>query len=303
MPRIAYFVLRKGNGIRNTRIIQANPTTSKPGHLMLKWPVMKLVEASGIHPGDVVAFVGAGGKTTAIWRAQAELVAEGVRAIYTTTTKMMEPVLPGDGALNLASHPDAIRISALLDRAPRLVLAAHRLGDPVTPHADHPVPSRPFKLDGLPPDMLDDLAARLPGVTWLIEADGAKGCGLKVPAAHEPVIPRRATTVVVMAHLDALGQPLDETTVHRAGDASLILGVPVGTLLTTAIFARVLCDETLGLKDVPEGARAVAMLTQRSTTLHPEALALADQLLRGRYCRVVVAALRADEPILTSMIC
>ena len=158
---------------------------------------MKLCEALGIRPGEVVTFVGAGGKTTAIWRAQAELAAEGERVIATTTTKVMEPVLPRDGALMLAARPDAVRVADLLDRAPRLVLAARRLGNPAPAHADHPVPSRPFKLDGLPSEILDGLVAQLTGVTWLVEADGAKGCGIKIHAVHEPVIPASVTTVVV----------------------------------------------------------------------------------------------------------
>jgi probable selenium-dependent hydroxylase accessory protein YqeC len=205
----------------------------------------------------------------------------------------------------LTVRPDATRIAGLLERAPRLALAARRLSESSPFHADHPVPSRPFKLDGLPPDVLDGLVAQLPGVTWLVEADGAKGCGLKLPAVHEPVIPRRVTTVVVMAHLDVLGHPLDETTVHRVGDAVRSLGAPIGTPLTPAMFAHVLCDETLGLKGVPERAHVVATLTQRNTALHPDALALADQLLQGqtRYSRVVIAALRAGDPVLTTVMC
>jgi probable selenium-dependent hydroxylase accessory protein YqeC len=60
---------------------------------------MRLCEALDIHPGETVAFVGAGGKTTAIWRVQAELTTAGQRAIVTTTTKIMEPILPPDGVL------------------------------------------------------------------------------------------------------------------------------------------------------------------------------------------------------------
>ena len=263
---------------------------------------MKLYEVLGIRPGEVATFVGAGGKTTAIWRAQAELVADGGRAIVTTTTKVMEPLLPRDGALMLTARPDAARIADLLDRAPRLVLAAGRLDHPAPAHADHPVPSLPFKLDGLPSETLDELVEQLPGVTWLVEADGAKGCGIKIHAAHEPVIPHSATTVVVMAHLDVLGRPLDATTVHRVDNATRLLGAPLGTLLTPALFARALCDET-SLKGVPGRARVVALLTQRSTTLHPDARALAHLLLQGqaRYRCVVIAALRADTPVLTAV--
>lgn len=258
---------------------------------------MKLYVALGIQPGDVAAFVGAGGKTTSIWRIQGELATQGLRSILTTTTKIMEPVMPPDGALMLTARPDASRIGALLDRAPRLALASCRLGELYPCHDDHPVPSRPYKLDGLPTATLNELVTQLPGVTWLVEADGAKGCGLKLPAAHEPVIPGCATIVVIMAHLDVLGCPLGETTVHRVKDATRALGVPAGTSLTPAMFARVLTDDKLGLKGIPDRARAVALLTQQSPTLHADALALAEALCT-RYGRVVIAALRADEPVL-----
>src|SRR5574340_1774700 len=159
---------------------------------------MKLCEALNLGPGERVAVVGAGGKTTVAWRIQAELAEAGERAIVTTTTKMMEPVLPDGGALMLTARPEAARIARVLDVAPRLTFASRRLGLLMPLDAHHPVPSRPFKLDGLAPDTVDDLFAPLPGVTWLIEADGAKGCGLKLPAAHEPVIPGQVARVVVL---------------------------------------------------------------------------------------------------------
>ncbi len=261
---------------------------------------MRLCQALGIRSGEAVAFLGAGGKTTAIWRVQAELGAQGAPVIYVTTTKMMEPVLPSGSALYLASRPDASRIASLLDQAPRLVLAARRLTDPVTPHSDHPVPSRPFKLDGLPPDVLNELIGLVPGVTWLIEADGAKGCGLKIHADHEPVVPSSVTVAVVMAHLDVLGSPLDETTVHRVDDAIRLLGVPIGTPITPALFARVLCHAT-SRKGAPEGARIVLMLTQRSATPHPDAQAMAD-LLRKTYRHIIFVALRSDNPVLAALL-
>jgi len=75
--------------------------------------------------------------------------------------------------------------------------------------------------------------------------------------------------------------------------------VPTGTPITPALFTRVLCDAT-SLKGIPERARVVAMLTQRSRTLHPDAHVLAD-LMRERYHHIVVAALRADDPVLAAL--
>ena len=52
---------------------------------------------------------------------------------------------------------------------------------------------------GLEPEVLGDLARRLPEITWLVEADGAKGRLLKAPEEYEPVIPDETDRVIVVA--------------------------------------------------------------------------------------------------------
>ena len=176
----------------------------------------------------MVAFVGAGGKTTAAWRLLRLLVESGERVVFTTTTRIFEP-RERDVPLLLAPEPDPAEIERLLARSPALVLAAGR-GEEVEVDPAHPARS-PYaafatKLVGLAPDVLSALAQRLPGVTWLVEADGAKGRLLKAPAEYEPVLPAGAERVVVVAGLEAIGRPLDERTVHRPEIAARLLGLP-----------------------------------------------------------------------------
>jgi probable selenium-dependent hydroxylase accessory protein YqeC len=176
----------------------------------------------------MVAFVGAGGKTTAAWRLLRLLVESGERVVFTTTTRIFEPRERGIPLL-LAPEPDPAEIERLLARSPALVLAAGR-GEEVEVDPAHPARS-PYaafatKLVGLAPDVLSALAQRLPGVTWPVEADGAKGRLLKAPAEYEPVLPAGAERVVVVAGLEAIGRPLDERTVHRPEIAARLLGLP-----------------------------------------------------------------------------
>src|SRR5262245_53470744 len=49
---------------------------------------MDLSRAFGIRPKEVVAFVGGGGKTTAMFRLARELAAQGKRVVTTTTTRI-----------------------------------------------------------------------------------------------------------------------------------------------------------------------------------------------------------------------
>lgn len=258
---------------------------------------MDLPAALNIRPGDLVAFVGAGGKTTAIWHLLRSLVARGERVIFTTTTHIFKP---RQAPLLIESLPDPALVAFLLTRWPAIILAAG-LGEEGDPQmaARCPYPATPRKLTGLKPEVVTELARRLPGITWLVEADGAKGRALKAPADHEPVIPSGARQVVVVGNLAALGRPLDDETVHRADRAAALLRVPPGTPITPDMVAGLLGHEHGGLKSVPPRAGVVVLLTQIEPAPRPEAAAIAQQLLLGRRIRrVVLANPRAPNPVL-----
>ena len=260
---------------------------------------MDLKTAVGLSAGELVAFVGAGGKTTTVWRLLRLLVDSGKRVIFTTTTHIFRPQ---EMPLLLSPHPGAAEIARRLAELPILVLAAGRgeSGDP-THAARSPYPADPVKLVGLKPEVLSDLARRLPDVTWLVEADGARGRLLKAPTAHEPVIPSGADRVIIVAGLNAIGEPLDERTVHRPEIAAHLLGVPLGAVITPDLFARLIGHPAGGLKGAASDVETVVLLTQWSGEgcPHVHAAAVARQLLPGcRVARVVLADLRAPDPVL-----
>lgn len=258
---------------------------------------MDLQTALDVRPGDLVAVVGAGGKTTAIWRLMRELVARGGRVVFTTTTHIFKP---RQAPLLLDPSPDPALVAMILAKWKAVLLAAGvgEVGDPQMA-ARAPYPASPYKLVGLHPDVVSDLAQRLPGVTWLVEADGAKGRGLKAPAEHEPAIPRSAHRVVIVGSLDVLGLPLNEATVHRPERARALLRVPPDASITPEMISALLGHSEGGLKGVPPGARPVVLLTQRDPGPRPEAATVARHLLLGRRIRrVVLANLRAPNPVL-----
>ena len=59
---------------------------------------------------------------------------------------------------------------------------------------------RDEKFQGLSPERVDDLRGEADLV--LVEADGARGRSLKVPADHEPVLPASTTLLLVVAAID-----------------------------------------------------------------------------------------------------
>jgi molybdenum cofactor cytidylyltransferase len=117
------------------------------------------------------------------------------------------------------------------------------------------------KVTGLGPDAVDALYLSTSADYILVEADGARSLSVKAPAAHEPVIPRLATTVIVVMGADALASPL-ETVAHRIERISALTGLTGGDVLTPQHAATILLHPLGGLKDVPESARVVVAITR-----------------------------------------
>ena len=241
---------------------------------------MNLRTALGVKPGELVALVGAGGKTTTAWRLMNLLVGSGERVIFTTTTRIFRP---RNASLLLTPNPTPAEIAQRLAESPALVLAAApgEMGDPAQA-AHSPYPADPIKLVGLDVKVVNDLARKLPDVTWLVEADGAKGQLLKAPAEYEPVIPSRSDRITVVAGLDAIGEPLNERTVHRPKIAAHLLGVSPGATVTPALFAKLIGHPVGGLKGIPTQAKIAILLTQWNDRPATHADAVARQLLSNR---------------------
>jgi probable selenium-dependent hydroxylase accessory protein YqeC len=131
------------------------------------------------------------------------------------------------------------------------------------------------------------------------EADGARTLPFKAPADHEPVIPSNTTLVVVMVGIDAVGQPLDATHVHRPEQVAALTGARLGDPLTPEQIAAVLTHPQGGLKSVPPHARVVALINKVQTATEAEtARYLADLLLMApRIQAVAIGAVQQADPI------
>ncbi|MFQ5813460.1 MAG: selenium cofactor biosynthesis protein YqeC [Anaerolineae bacterium] len=265
---------------------------------------MRLYRALNVRTNDVISFVGAGGKTTAALRLMEELAGIQRRVVFTTTTKILEPIPRENEYLLLAEEEEAlIQVPELLTHYPKVFLAERR-SEEVDPTAlgesDRDYPMRPNKLEGVRPSLVDRLAQRLNEAVILVEADGARHRALKAPAAHEPVVPASTTILVPMADLTALGKPLAEKHVHCPELVAGLTGAAVGQPVTVEMVATVLSHPQGGLKSLPEQARAIPILNQVAKDRPlDEAREIAHLILRNeRVERVIIASLRAPEPVL-----
>lgn len=264
---------------------------------------MELLSALGVRPGDCVAIVGAGGKTTLCWRLTQALAAQGRRVIFTTTTKIWRPA---NGAFDMLHIGSITNCLSSLDAAKpwrTACLASTTEGAPdTTPVADAGMPTLHTKLIGFMPDAICalKLSTQPLGISIVVEADGARGLRIKAPGDGEPVIPDCADVVCVLANLDAIGLPLDARVAHRPDRIARLTGTPTGSTITPTLITTLLAHPAGGLKGIPPSARRVAVLTQREADKpHPDAEEMITALRASRFDRVVVIAPRAIQPLLS----
>ncbi|MEJ2558620.1 MAG: selenium cofactor biosynthesis protein YqeC [Anaerolineae bacterium] len=252
---------------------------------------MDLNRALRIQPKEVVAFVGGGGKTSAMFRLADELVAQGQRVVTTTTTRIFaaQIALAPQHIIHRQDQPPHELIASLTRQ-----LASHPhmlvIGEP-----DYEI----GKAFGVEPSLVAAIAS-IPEVDIILtEADGSRMRPLKAPAGHEPVVPDCTTLLVPVVGVEALSHPLTDRYVHRAALVAELAGVKVGAEVTPEIVATVLTHPQGGLKGLPPRARAVPLINKVES---PRQLAAARDLARRlmahqRVDAVVIAAVQREDPV------
>ena len=250
---------------------------------------MRLRDALRVQRGDVVAFIGAGGKTSALFRLAEELRNEGWRVLATTTTALnTHEIQRAPLAAKLSRNTKPTEIRAWLDNHGFVFL--HAGEDHTKQH-----------VIGFHPEVITELVDTVNSDVLLIEADGARRRPLKAPYDHEPVIPADTSLVVLMAGVDALGQPLDDDHVYNAERIQERYGFPDGGEVLPPWMAVTIRDAELGMRGVPEKTRVVALLNKVSAGNYERARArrVAQMVLRStRIESVVLGEVKhAGEPV------
>lgn len=231
-----------------------------------------IVKLLGLGERELVAFTGAGGKSSLMLRLGDELARSGRRVLVTTTTKMGREQFEGFPAVCTSYDLPAVTAA----------FASNNLVALTTGGDDH-------KATGPPPGVVDVLFDIVPLDHLLVEADGAHGLSLKAPGPHEPVIPKNTTSVVVLMGVDAVGGRICDVA-HRPKQAAALTGLATGDRLEVHNCVTVLTHEDGGLKGVPPEARVVVALTKAGTAATDRAAAeIVSQLGKHRrISRVVV---------------
>jgi len=253
--------------------------------------MVSLREGLMLEDGGVISLVGAGGKTSLMFKLAREFAAAGETILTTTTTKIFEPEPDQSDCVIVSDSVGRLleRARELIDDHLHITMAQGRLTDQ-------------GKLIGFTPGIIDSLwRANL--YRWIIvEADGAAGRSLKAPADHEPVIPVCTTCLVALAGLSAVGRPLIDRWVFRAERFSELAGIPLGNAITESAVATVFTHPQGLFKNAPAAAARIAFLNQGEM---PAAFAAGKRIARllnekknSTIKKIAIGSTRSEPPIL-----
>lgn len=240
---------------------------------------MELKRALRLEDAPKIAFVGAGGKTTAIFQ-----IADRYKrpVIITTSTHFSgDQTEQGDHHYIIRSTED---LNKFEDKVPAGV---NIITGPIS--SDRAM--------GLSYESLTCLGrwCRTNEVPLLIEADGSRQLPIKAPATHEPVIPSFVDTVLVFVGMGSIGKPLTSEWVHRPEFFAAISGLEIGDPIGIKAVIKMLTHPNGGLKNVPVGARLVAVLNQADTAELRELSANSAKTLFTEYQVVISSSLNPDN--------
>jgi len=250
---------------------------------------MRLAQALRCAEPERLALVGAGGKTTALFRLAHELStsernhAPRLQVLVSATTHLAEEQCRfADFHFPISDISELEVLERNLPDGVVLITGRSRESGRIS------------GLDLPLIDLLSDLSEKR-GCSLLIEADGSRMHPLKAPAVHEPALPQWVDTVVVCAGLSALGKPLNSEWVHRPELYAQLSGLSLDEPIPPVALCSVLLHPQGGLKSIPEEARRIVLFNQADTPeLQSAAHGMAGRLL-GQFHAVLIAALAPPQ--------
>lgn len=235
---------------------------------------MTLVDA--LDAEGVVAAVGAGGKKSTLYA-----LADHIDRAVVTATVRIPPFAEYVRDLQVTDTPE--RVVEAADRFPVGVVAGQE---------------RPDRYHGYDPATVDALADADVD-TVLVKADGARMRDFKAPAEKEPQLPSRADTVLPVASVHVVGEPLTDDLVHRPERVAALTDIDVGDTVGPRHVAAVITHEDGGLKGVPADATVVPVLNKVDDDQdRGVACAVADEIHdRADVARVALTSHARETPI------
>ena len=229
--------------------------------------------------GQSVAFIGAGGKTTAMFKLAREM-ARFSPVIVTASSHL--------GVWQVSSAEKHLVVTSInefndleKDLKGIILITGVVDGDRTKPVSDEVL----FVLSQL------CISRSIP---LLIEADGSRSKPIKAWAEREPPIPDFVDIVVEVVGLTGIGSSLTEESVHRSQIFAQLSGLKPNQSVNAEALTHVVTHPLGGLKNIPFAARKIVLLNQADTAdLQSMAQGMVAPLLKS-FDSVIIAKLQQD---------
>lgn len=229
---------------------------------------MTLYEALNmdLNISELISLVGAGGKTSTMFRLAKELKALGKKVLVTTTTNIALSETSKADHLFVYSSNDICCLSKV---EPRTIVC---LGGGIL--------NDKGKLKGIDREFIDEIYQKHLFDYIVVEADGSKRRPIKAPAHYEPVIPAGTTRVIGVIGLDALGKTITEDYVHRPNLFCSIMGKKMGDIIDRKCLTDLILSGNGLFKDAPRGCRKYVVFNKADhADLEKEAQMTVNELI------------------------
>lgn len=232
----------------------------------------------------VIAFVGAGGKKSSIFR----LATAHPGKVAITSTVYTPPFRRRLNAYQIIAEPDQLqtRLEAAVNDHGRIAYAYKS--------------DKPARLRGVPTSEVSRIHNCFDFDVTFVKADGARLRWIKAPNQNEPVVPIGCSVLVSVVSIRALGKPLSEEVAHRAKTAADVMEMELGQSIKAAHLVRLISSDKGGLKNAGTATVvSVINMVESRKDLHVARLIAEQSMARtSRIDRVVLASMVRDDPVL-----
>lgn len=224
---------------------------------------------------EVITFVGAGGKTTTMFKLAEELKHKNKKILITTTTSIFFPETHKYDTVLINTNPSINELKKNYSKG-ICILGSYVWNE--------------NKLKGISSSVICNIYEHHIFDYILIEGDGSKQKPVKAPDAHEPVIPKCTSKVIGVIGIDCIGTSISEKYVHRASLFSNITQKPYGSIIDENCVSKIVLDPKGLFKNVPQGSNKYLLLNK------------ADNLSKIDMCNRIVYILDKEKHDIAAII-
>src|SRR5687768_12125717 len=210
---------------------------------------LSLVRALRAGISSRLAFVGAGGKTTAMFHLARKLNKEQNTPVIVTVTSHL-----GAWQIPFADMHIIAELPSILEENKHTFKGVILITGNLDGEKTNPINDRTLNWIH---QYCDEHSFPI-----LIEADGSRQMPLKAWNDHEPPIPAFVNHVVQVVGITGIEKILNHEHVHRPEVFSSLSGLNIGEPVTTAALIQVLKHVKGGLKNIPKDARRSVLLNR-----------------------------------------